>query len=123
MLIILPGGYPDACPDMFFTTRGSVSPRLADTQTAPTKLTNSKANDGPRPPRHREVKLMRGAIDLTVLEPHGSRFQQLRAAGEGSETAAYMLLGVSEIAADPWTGGFQSAWCLMNSARSSPTLS
>lgn len=43
-------------------------------------------------------------IDFTLLEPHAVRLKQMLGAGP-SETAAYMLFGVSDIAADPWSGG------------------
>jgi molybdopterin/thiamine biosynthesis adenylyltransferase len=47
---------------------------------------------------------MAAAMDLTLLEPHMQRLQLLVTEGKGVERAAYMLLGRSEIVADPWTG-------------------
>lgn len=44
------------------------------------------------------------AMDLTLLEPHMERLQLLVSEGKGAERAAYMLIGRSEIGADPWTG-------------------
>lgn len=41
-------------------------------------------------------------IDLVLLEPHVSRLKQMLV-GRSSETAAYMMLGASDIAADPWS--------------------
>lgn len=47
---------------------------------------------------------MRGRLDVTLLEPHGLRLQEMLARGGGSETAAYLRFGISEIGADPWSG-------------------
>ena len=41
-------------------------------------------------------------LDLTILEPHMQRLKEMLASGT-SETAAYMLLGASQIQADPWS--------------------
>jgi molybdopterin/thiamine biosynthesis adenylyltransferase len=46
---------------------------------------------------------MEPLIDLVLLEPHVSRLRRMLAGGS-SEIAAYMMLGASDIAADPWSG-------------------
>ena len=47
---------------------------------------------------------MSGQLDITILEPHGLRLQQMRARGGQDEAAAYLQFGISSIAADPWSG-------------------
>jgi molybdopterin/thiamine biosynthesis adenylyltransferase len=47
---------------------------------------------------------MRGRLDITLLEPHALLLQKLLAYGKGNEAAAYLKLGISDIAADPWSG-------------------
>lgn len=46
---------------------------------------------------------MTGAPDLTLLEPHYRRMKELLATGQGSESSAYLRLGLSSISADAWT--------------------
>ncbi len=47
---------------------------------------------------------MLGQLDITILEPHGLRLQEMRARGGQDEAAAYLQFGMSSIAADPWSG-------------------
>ena len=47
---------------------------------------------------------MRGRLDITLLEPHALRLQKMLAGGKGIEAAAYLQFGISDIAADPWSG-------------------
>lgn len=44
------------------------------------------------------------ALDLILLYPHEAEIRSLLMAGTGSERSAYMLFGIAEIEADPWTG-------------------
>lgn len=44
------------------------------------------------------------SLDLSLLAPHAAGIRSLLSRGAGSEAAAYMQFGLSEIAADPWTG-------------------
>ena len=43
-------------------------------------------------------------VDLALHEAHEDRLRLLLARSDGAEAAAYVLLGLSEIARDPWTG-------------------
>ncbi len=43
-------------------------------------------------------------VDLTLHEAHEDCLRLLMSRADGTEAAAYVLLGVSEIACDPWTG-------------------
>ncbi|UWQ74430.1 ThiF family adenylyltransferase [Leisingera sp. M658] len=43
------------------------------------------------------------ASDLILLGPHRSQIRSLLTAGAGSERSAYMLFGIADIEADPWT--------------------
>lgn len=47
---------------------------------------------------------MNTVLDVTLLHPHFSELQGLQFRNGSVESAAYLLLGVSQIAADPWTG-------------------
>ncbi|MFN7938343.1 MAG: ThiF family adenylyltransferase [Bryobacteraceae bacterium] len=47
---------------------------------------------------------MNGELDITILDPHWQQMQSLLRVGQGHEASAYLKLGVSVIAADPWTG-------------------
>lgn len=42
--------------------------------------------------------------DLILLEAHEAELRALLATPDGSEAAAYLLLGAAEIGADPWSG-------------------
>ncbi|KAB7783926.1 ThiF family adenylyltransferase [Methylorubrum populi] len=42
--------------------------------------------------------------DLILLEAHGAELRALLATPDGSEAAAYLLLGAAGIGADPWSG-------------------
>ena len=42
-------------------------------------------------------------VDLTLLERHREVFRSLLARDDGSEAAAYVLCGLSDIRADPWS--------------------
>ena len=44
------------------------------------------------------------SVDVTILEQHIDLLKPLLPARDAPEAAAYMLLGSSEIASDPWTG-------------------
>ncbi|MFD1488794.1 ThiF family adenylyltransferase [Ancylobacter vacuolatus] len=44
------------------------------------------------------------ALDITILEQHMDLLRPLLPARDAPEAAAYMLLGASDIATDPWTG-------------------
>lgn len=46
---------------------------------------------------------MLGQLDITILEPHSLRLQEMRARGSQDEAAAYLQFGMSSIAADPWS--------------------
>ena len=103
LLILLPGGYPDACPDMFFTVpwirltgagryptvrgqcphmfggkRGSAG---RGTLAVAPRRRRTPHHDRPRPPRHRRCTLMRGNIDITLLEPHALAAADMLAGG------------------------------------------
>ncbi|MDQ1902358.1 ThiF family adenylyltransferase [Paracoccus sp. WLY502] len=43
-------------------------------------------------------------VDLTLQEAHEERLRLLLARTDGTEAAAYVLLGANKIARDPWTG-------------------
>jgi molybdopterin/thiamine biosynthesis adenylyltransferase len=43
-------------------------------------------------------------IDLILIEPHEAAVRSLLDEGAGVEAAGYLLFGVADIAADPWTG-------------------
>jgi molybdopterin/thiamine biosynthesis adenylyltransferase len=47
---------------------------------------------------------MNEELDITILDPHWQQMQSLLRVGQGHEASAYLKLGVSMIAADPWTG-------------------
>lgn len=47
---------------------------------------------------------MTGELDINILDPHWQQLQSLLRVGQGHEASAYLKLGVSVIAADPWTG-------------------
>ena len=42
--------------------------------------------------------------DIILQTPHEAAIRALLGEGRGEEKAAYMLFGVADIAADPWTG-------------------
>ncbi|MBE7542985.1 MAG: ThiF family adenylyltransferase [Bryobacteraceae bacterium] len=46
---------------------------------------------------------MNGELDITILDPHWQQLRSLLEVGQGHEASAYLKLGVSVIAADPWT--------------------
>lgn len=46
---------------------------------------------------------MNGLLDVTLLEPHAQRLKEMLASSGGDESAAYLLFGISSIAADPWS--------------------
>lgn len=43
------------------------------------------------------------ALDLILLDPHEAQIRSLLTAGAGSERSAYMLFGIANIEADPWS--------------------
>lgn len=46
---------------------------------------------------------MRDALDITLLEPHAAKLQTIADRSSQNEAVAYLTLGVSRIANDPWT--------------------
>ena len=47
---------------------------------------------------------MNSSLDITLLQPHALRLQEMLAANGGVEAAGYLYFGISAIEADPWDG-------------------
>ncbi len=122
-LILLPLGYPDACPDMFFMFP-TVTPRCYGRHARATHGTlNFAGRSWQQWSRHSGTGAWRGrhthdarqgaqrpagggvmdaAFDVVLSRPHADHVVSLFD-GSGAERAAYMLMGISRIGADPWS--------------------